>query len=234
MIFHILIGLTMLTLSPKCSYAKGDTTLLHYITRQPKVAVQNPPLLILLHGVGSDENDLFPLANQLNDSFLVVSARAPFTISERNYKWYDVDFSTGKPRIDAQQAEKSRLVLIQFINQLKEKHAFDDTQVYLAGFSQGAIMAFSVGLTRPDKIKGIIAMGGRVLDEIQPNIADKKGFDTFKALILHGKTDNVLPIQYARNSKQLLDNLSIKTAYYELETGHTITTEMVSLINKWL
>jgi phospholipase/carboxylesterase len=234
MIFHILIASIMLTLSPQCCYAKGDTTLLHYIVRQPKVAVQNPPLLILLHGVGSDENDLFSLGNQLNDSFLIVSARAPFTISERNYKWYDVDFSTGKPRIDAQQAEKSRIVLIQFLNQLKEKHVFDSTQVYLAGFSQGAIMAFSVGLTRPDKIKGIIAMGGRVLDEIQPNIANKKGFGNFKALILHGKMDNVLPIQYARNSKTLLDSLNVKTSYYELETGHTITAKMVGLINKWL
>jgi phospholipase/carboxylesterase len=72
------------------------------------------------------------------------------------------------------------------------------------------------------------------LDEIQPNIADKKGFNNFKALILHGKMDNVLPIQYARNSKTLLDSLNVKTSYHELETGHTITAEMVGLINKWL
>lgn len=224
----------MMTSNSQSSYAKGDTTLLYYLTRPPKVQTQKPPLLILLHGVGSNEQDLFRFANDLPDNFLVISARAPFTISEGRYKWFEVDFSSGVRRINPEQAEKSRLIILNFINQLKEKHSFNEDEIYLGGFSQGAIMSFSVGLTRPDKVKGIIALSGRVLSEIKPNIADQEKLKSLKTLIIHGKNDEVLSINYARQSKSLLDSLHIQHDYFELEMGHTITSDVIDLINKWL
>jgi phospholipase/carboxylesterase len=233
-VIDFLIFIIMMTLNTQSSYAKGDTTLLHYLTRPPKVQIQKPPLLILLHGVGSNEQDLFRIANDLPDNFLVISARAPFTISEGRYKWYDVDFSSGVPRFNVEQAEKSRLTIINFINQLKEKHSFNEEEIYLCGFSQGAIMSFSVGLTRPDKVKGIIALSGRVLSEIKPNIADEGKLKSLKTLIIHGKNDEVLSINYAHQSKSLLDSLHIQNDYFELNMGHTITSEVIEIINKWL
>jgi phospholipase/carboxylesterase len=234
MFFKILIFFAMTIPQAQCSYAKGDTMLLHYIIRQPKVATENPPLLILLHGVGGNENDLFSFSNQLADNYLIISARAPFEIANGNYKWFEVNFSTGKPIIDAEQAEKSRNILLQFINQLKEKHQFNSKEIYLCGFSQGAIMALSVGLTRPDKIKAVIALSGRVLKEVRPMIAAKEKFVQLKTLIIHGKTDNVLPIHYAKESKLLIDELGIQNKYVELETGHTVTNETIGLVNDWL
>lgn len=145
-----------------------------------------------------------------------------------------MNFNTGKPIIDAEQAEKSRNILLQFINQLKEKHKFNSKEIYLCGFSQGAIMAFSVGLTRPDKIKAVIALSGRVLKEVRPMIAAKEKFVQLKTLIIHGKEDNVLPIHYAKESKLLVDELGIKNKYIELEAGHTVTSETIELINEWL
>jgi phospholipase/carboxylesterase len=234
LIFLSLILIVMTAIQPKPAYLKGDTMLLHYLVREPKIKSENPPLLLLLHGVGSNETDLFSFANHLPDQFLVVSARAPFSIAEGSYKWYEVDFSTGKPVIDAQQAEKSRNILLQFINQLKEKHRIDTQQVYLCGFSQGAIMAYSVGLTRPDKVKGIIALGGRVLEQIKPNIADTAQFKNFKALIIHGKNDNILPLQYAQEAKILLEKQQILTTFHALDIGHTITKQTIELVVDWL
>ncbi len=224
----------MMTLNSQSSYAKGDTTLLYYLTRPPKVQTQKPPLLILLHGVGSNEQDLFRIANDLPDNFLVISARAPFTIAEGRYKWYDVDFSLGTPRFSAEQAEKSRVIILNFINQLKEKHSFNENEIYLGGFSQGAIMSFSVGLTQPDKIKGIIALSGRVLADIKPKIADQNKLKSLKVFVIHGTKDEVLSINYARQSKQLLDSLHIRNTYFELNMGHTITSDVIALLNKWL
>jgi phospholipase/carboxylesterase len=85
----------------------------------------------------------------------VVSARAPYEKGNGSYAWYDVDFSSGKPIINYIQAEKSRTILLQFISQLKSKQNSDEKRVYVCGFSQGAIMSYSLGLARPDKIKGI-------------------------------------------------------------------------------
>jgi predicted esterase len=55
-----------------------------------------------------------------------------------------------------------------------------------------------------------------------------------KTLIIHGKNDEVLSINYARQSKSLLDSLHIQHDYFELEMGHTITSDVIDLINKWL
>ena len=116
-------------------------TVLQYGVRQLKIKTGKVPLIILLHRVGGNEQDLFSFANQLPGNFLVVSARAPYTISEDRYLWYKINFSTGKPIINAEQAEKSRSKIVQFVNELKQQFPFDDKHVYLCGFSQGAIRA---------------------------------------------------------------------------------------------
>ncbi len=217
-----------------CTNNPNDSLVLHSLVRQPKIKSDNPPLLILLHGVGSNEDDLFSFANQLPDQFLVVSARAPFTITEGSYKWYEINFSNGKPTINKEEAEKSRILLNQYIEQLKTEYAIKGNNVYLCGFSQGAIMSFSIGLTNPKSIKGIIALSGRMLDEINPLIAKSTEFLDFQALVIHGTQDDVLPIQNARNSQLKLNQLGIKFDYHELPMGHTVSTETLQLINEWL
>jgi phospholipase/carboxylesterase len=213
---------------------KVDNTMLHYIVREPKIKQVHPPVLILLHGIGSNENDLFSFAAQLPDKFLIVSVRAPYTISEGSYAWYDMNFSTGKPVINSEQAEKSRNTLIQFIDQLKQKHPFDDKQVYLCGFSQGAIMSYSVGLSRPDKVKAIAIMSGRLLEEVKPLIATTENLKQIHVFIAHGTNDNVLSVQYARQAHEYLNQLGIKANCKEYPEEHTISNDMFVDLNNWL
>ncbi len=70
---------------------------LTYLVREPKVSADKPPLLILLHGVGSNEKDLFSFATHLPDKFRIISARAPIELGPSSFAWYQVDFSSGKP-----------------------------------------------------------------------------------------------------------------------------------------
>lgn len=216
------------------SYAQNPSKMLYYLVRNPIPQSQNPPILILLHGVGSNEEDLFSLSNQLPPKFLVISARAPFTISPGSYKWYDADFSQNPPRINPAQAESSRVELIQFIDQLGTKFSFDQKQVFLCGFSQGAIMSWSVALTSPDKVKGIIALSGRILEEIKPQMAPKESFKSLETLIIHGTEDHVLPVSNGRAAKKLMEETGIKCSYHELPLGHTINQETLRLMNDWL
>ena len=120
---------------------------LTYLVREPKVSVDNPLLLILLHGVGSNEKDLFSFAPYLPDKFLVISARAPVALGPSSFAWYQVDFSSGKPIYNQEQERKSRDMILTFIEELKELHSFDENEVFLMGFSQGAIMSYSIALT---------------------------------------------------------------------------------------
>ena len=217
------------------SPSKDTTMSLEYLIRNPQIASEKPPLLIMLHGVGSNEEDLFSFAPQIDGRFLVVSARGPFTQSPGSYRWYSVDFSSGKPSINAEEAEKSRQILIQFIDELAGKYSFDTSKVFFGGFSQGAIMSFSVGLTRPDKVRGIAAFSGRCLKEIQPLIASSEQLSGLSAFVSHGDADGVLPVGYARESRQLLESLHVATEYHEYKgVGHTITGENLRDFLKWL
>lgn len=209
-------------------------TVLQYIVHQPKIKTDKASLVILLHGVGGNEDDLFSFANQLPDNFLIVSARAPYIISEGRYSWYQVDFSTGKPIINAGQAEKSRNTIIQFVSELKQQFLFDYKQVYLCGFSQGAIMGYSVGLTRPDIIKGIALFGGRLLEEVKPLIAPKEKLQHLQIFIAHGINDNTLNVEYARAGEGYLKTLNIQPTYKEYISGHGINSEMVTDLANWL
>ena len=91
--------------------AQVKEPMLHYLIRDAKIKQSKPPVIILLHGYGSNEQDLFAFANQLPDSFLVISAQAPNKLGNDSYAWYPLDFSTGKLAYKKEEAEKSRLHL---------------------------------------------------------------------------------------------------------------------------
>jgi phospholipase/carboxylesterase len=213
----------------------GDTTsVLHYLVREPKIKSAHPPVIILLHGVGSNEEDLFSFANHLPEKYLVISARAPISLGGNSYAWYHLDFSTGKPVYNFKEEETSRATLIKFISQVKEKYSADPNEIYLCGFSQGAIMSYSIALTRPDLVKGIAVMSGRLLEEIKPFITAKDKLQKLKVFISHGVKDNVLPVQNAREAAVFLKTLNINFSYKEYPEEHTIRNEMFTDLLKWL
>ena len=215
-------------------YQRSSGPLLHYLVREPKISSNKPPVIFLLHGIGSNEEDLFTFAEFLPDKFLVVSLRAPFPYGTNQYAWYQMVFTDGKTIIDKKQASKSRNILLQFISQFQLEHMYDESQVYLGGFSQGAIMAYSLGLTRPDLIKGIAVMSGRMLEEITSFIASDEKLKSLQVFISHGTNDTVLSVQYAREGLEYMKTRGLNPAYKEYDEGHTINREMQADLISWL
>ncbi|WP_433832658.1 alpha/beta hydrolase [Flavobacterium anhuiense] len=230
--FAILITLSILSFTIMNS--TKEKTKLHYLIREPKVKTANPPLVILLHGVGGNEQNLFSFAPELPENFVVVAARGPLTFGANNFAWFQVDFSTGKPQINTQQAENSRLMLIDFIDDLKSEINFNPNEVYLMGFSQGGIMSYSVALTDPEKVKGIAVMSGRLLPEIKPFMADEKRLEKLKIFISHGKQDAVLNYQYALEATDFLKTKNLNPDFHSYEEGHTVNRQMFDDVNLWL
>lgn len=217
------------------SNSNAQSSSLYYLIREPKVKTANPPLLLLMHGVGSNEKDLFGLANYLDDRYLIVSARAPFKIAEGSYKWYDLDFSTGVRRTNIDEAQKSLQIILKFLDELHAKYHYDQKRVIVSGFSQGAIMSLCVGLTHPEKVRGIGVLSGRVLEEVvKPKLAAKDQFKHFEAFVSHGTQDGVLPVSDARSTKKLLESLQIKTSYHEYSSDHSINQANLDDFAAWL
>ena len=205
-----------------------------HLVRQPLVETSTPPLLLLLHGVGSNEYDLFGLAPFLDGRFLIISVRAPNTLAPGSYAWFEVDFTPQGPIINPAQAEASRKALIAFLDEALTTYDADPKQVYLMGFSQGAIMSASVALTRPDLVAGVVLMSGRILPEIQPLIASPGALENLPFLVVHGTTDTVLPINHGRASRQLLSSLPVELTYHEYPMGHEVSQESLADLSAWL
>lgn len=206
-----------------------QATALHYLVRTPKTPSAKHKAIILLHGVGSNEEDLFSLASHLPDDYYIISARGQYTLGQDRYAWYNVDFSSGKPVFNAQQELSSRALIRKFITEVKEKYELEE--IYLGGFSQGAIMSYSIGLTTPGEVRGIIVLSGRLLDEVRPLI---KPASLLRVFIAHGKADGTLPIHYARDAKTYLEKLHVDLSYHEYEMGHQINAAVIRDLNSWI
>jgi phospholipase/carboxylesterase len=210
------------------------TLSLVHLVSQPKVGASTPPLLLLLHGVGSNEHDLFGLVPYLDKRFLIISVRAPNTLGPGSYAWFDVDFTPQGPAINPAQAEASRKALITFLDEAFNAYDADPKQIYLMGFSQGAIMSASVALTQPQLVAGVALMSGRILPEIQPLIASNEELSGLPLLVVHGTADMVLPISYGRASRQLLSSLPVELTYHEYRIGHEVSQESLADVTAWL
>ena len=177
-----------------------------HLTRQPEQAEPGPPpLLLLLHGVGSHEGDLIQLAPNLDPRFFVVSARAPITLAPYSYAWFHVEFTPLGPVINPGEAESSRQALLRFIDELVERYGLDPARVYVMGFSQGAIMGFSLALSRPDKLAGLVAHSGRILPEIRPLIAPPEALRGLPVFVLHGTADAVVSYRESERMHEALE-----------------------------
>ena len=165
------------------------------------------PLLLLLHGVGSHEGDLATLLPSLDDRFHILSLRAPITLAPSSYAWFEVGFTPRGPQIQTSQVEASRQLLIEFIRLAALHYPIDPRQVYLFGFSQGAIMSLALSLTRPDLLAGAVALSGRILPELfssegplAGHVASSQDLKDFPVFLGHGTQDQVLPIHYGRSA----------------------------------
>lgn len=210
------------------------TLSLVHLVSQPKVEASTPPLLLLLHGVGSNEHDLFGLVPYLDKRFLIISVRAPNTLGPGSYAWFEVDLTPQGPVINPAQAEASRKALITFLDEAVNAYDADPKQIYLMGFSQGAIMSASVALTRPQLVAGAVLMSGRILPEIQPLIASNEELSGLPFLVVHGTADMVLSISYGRASRQLLSSLPVELTYHEYRIGHEVSQESLADVTAWL
>ena len=209
-------------------------SLVHHVQEPRAKGERRPPLLLLLHGIGSNEDDLYTLAPYLDGRFLVVSARAPLVMGPGSFGWFNIEFTPRGMIADQEQAEQSHSLLLKFIGELVEAYEVDPACVYLMGFSQGAAMSLSVALTNPEKLGGVVAMSGRFPSLSGSQVAGPEAFRGLPVLITHGIYDPVLPIEDGRAAREKLEALPVELAYHEYPMGHEVSLESLRDVSAWL
>lgn len=217
------------------SQREQNFSLEHVFRRPDERSDGAPPLLLALHGIGSNERDLVGLQPFLDPRFFMVSARAPYEYAiPGGYSWFGLDIQPGgSVRVDIAQIEESRDKIIRFIDECVTAYGTDPKCTYLLGFSQGSIMSYSVLAKRPEKIAGIVAMSGRFLEEFFPAASDER-IAGFPILVIHGLSDEVLPIQNGRMAQEKLTALKTNVEYHEYPMGHEVSRESIADVKKWL
>lgn len=208
---------------------------LHHLVREPKIKLDKNPVLVLLHGYGSNEEDLFSFANELPDHYYIISARAPYDLQYGSYAWYAINFDADENKFsDLDQARSSRDLIANFIDELVANYPIDSNNVTLVGFSQGSILSYAVALSYPEKIQRVVAMSGYFNTEIAKEDFENNNFSNLKIFASHGSVDQVIPVDWARKAKPMLDTLGIENVYKEYPIGHGISPQNFYDLKNWL
>jgi len=207
---------------------------LHYVVRQPKTEQENPPLLILLHGYGSNEEDLFSFATELPDELLIVSARAPFDMNFGGYAWYAITLDANDEKFsDLDEARQSLTKIADFIDYIKVTYKTNPNKTFLLGFSQGAILSYSLSLNYPNKVNHVIALSGYINNELAPNSVLNLNITT-DYYISHGTVDQVLPVDWARKAPIYLNENNLQNVYSEYPVGHGVVPQNFYSFKSWI
>jgi len=207
---------------------------LEHITR-PSVLKENAPLLIMLHGYGSDENDLFSFANELPEELFIISLKAPYPLQPQGNAWYAINFDAEQNKWnDNDEAKLSMEILIKCIDMACEKYPINKNNISLLGFSQGTILGMATALNHPSKIKNVIGLSGYINHDILPKNTNDLDYSNLNFYCSHGTVDQVIPIDWARQTPVFLKSLNIKHTYSEFPVGHGVAPKNFYELRDWI
>ena len=200
---------------------------MNYRLRSPQPLTERSPLLVLLHGKGADENDLFALARYLDPRFTIISLRAPHEMAPGYYRWYERFDSPQGSVFDEAEIRVSRLWLLQQLDEALQATGADPTQVHLLGFSQGGAMALALALTAPQKLRSVVSIAGRLLPACAPDAAPSSALQHLDLLIQHGHLDDVVPHTESLEACRYFTAQAVNTQFKTYAAGHTISPAML-------
>ncbi len=134
---------------------------LEHLIRPNSIPSDKVPSVIMLHGYGSNEEDLFSFAAELPEELFIISLQAPYPLEPFGHAWYAINFEAPYGKwSDDEQAIASREKIVRFLDEACQAYQLDKENITLLGFSQGTVLSYAVALSYPEKIKQVIALSG--------------------------------------------------------------------------
>ncbi|WP_434677173.1 dienelactone hydrolase family protein [Pseudomonas sp. R1-18] len=207
---------------------------LNYL-EQVQTDAPDQPLVIFIHGYGSNEQDLFGLKDRLPQTYNYLSVRAPVQLPEGGYKWFTQ--KQGVPDYDGvtEDLKSSGERLTTFIRQATQKYRTQPGKVYLVGFSQGAMMSYEVALRDPALVGGFAALSGRLLPVLESHLKRDSRLASLKVFIGHGAEDPLVAYSGAPHAEATLKTLGAQPEFHGYEgVAHSISAAEVADMARWL
>ena len=191
---------------------------------------KRPPLLVLLHGRGADEHDLFSLAPAIDASIVVASVRAPLPTDEGGYTWCE---SRSPGRYIGESLRLTLTWMQTWLDSLASGRS-EPQAIYLLGFSAGMAMASALLLDQPTRFAGAVLLSGTLPFETDLSM-EKDRLKNVPVFLGHGSFDRVIPADLVTRSEKYLQEKSgatLRSRHYPI--AHEISEPEINDINAWL
>lgn len=187
-------------------------------------SVENPRLMVMIHGLTGDENSMWVFARKLSYPYWMIAPRAPHTTEPFGFSWRDVNkhplhSDLGRPSLEM--LFPSLEALIKLIDEYSASLKIDASQFDVMGFSQGAAMVNLLGLIYPNRIRKMAVLAGFVPSGLDEYI-EKKTLTGKNIFVFHGTQDETIPIDRARASIELLEQAGANVNFVEEAVGHKL------------
>jgi len=194
------------------------------------------PALLTLHGWGANALDLLGLAPYLcSGKFLVLCPQGPLHVplggAAVGYGWFPI--TMGGP-LDVKAVVAAREALRQFLGEAMTRYPIDPKKVGVMGFSQGGVMAYSLGLGEPERFSALASLSSWLPQDLLSVLPDVPATEQLPILIQHGNRDELVDVGRARQSVETLRNLRVPVIYREYEMGHEINANSLGDLSAWL
>jgi phospholipase/carboxylesterase len=187
--------------------------------------------LVLFHGRGADEHDLFPLLDILDPErrLLGATARGPLSLPPGGAHWYVVR-RIGYPDRDTFQSTFAQTS--SWLDDLLARHGIRPERAVLGGFSQGSVMSYALGLgaERP-RLAGIVALSAFIPTVEGFELGDPSGVPV---AIGHGTYDPVIGVELGREARDRLTEAGAEVTYRESPMGHQIDPAFLRELPGWV
>lgn len=194
------------------------------------------PTILTLHGRGANALDLLGLAPHLcGGRFLLLCPQGPLQTpigpGAIGYAWYPMSMG-GPPDVAAMLASRDKLV--KFLDAALDRYPIDRRKLVVLGFSQGGVMAHSLALASPERFYALAVLSSWLPRELLPHLAAGEAARALTALVQHGARDELIEIDRARASVEILRELRVPVTYREYEMGHEISRSSLADLSTWL
>jgi phospholipase/carboxylesterase len=186
------------------------------------------PLVVGMHGIGSNEDDLPGAFSWLEGRAALAFPRSPLP-HPPGYAWYRL-VRIGVP--DPQSFEQALESLDAFIDDLRKVEDFASRPLILTGFSQGAIMSLSYALRHPEKVAGVMAFSGYIPSFVLEALPAPEGSQP-KVFLTLGRRDGLFPFARLEESAQALAARGIQPEIFAHDGGHDIPREAIAAAKAW-
>ena len=194
------------------------------------------PTVLTLHGRGANAFDLLGLAPYLCDGRIMMICpqgplETPIGPDAVGYAWYPMSMG-GAPDIEAMLSSQQELQV--FLDDCLKSYAIDAKRLVVLGFSQGGVMAYSLALSHPERFAALAVLSSWLPEELLPRLNVTNAVQSLATLLQHGTEDQMIEVDRARESVEMLRQLGVPLTYREYEMGHEIRPRSLAEISAWL